>query len=59
MLGHVGRLRHPSLAIPLSFSVLDNNRNTEESRSCKIDSFSDVIKLEEFDVSDTMRLESV
>ena len=59
MLGHIGRLRHPSLAIPLSFSVLDNDRNTEKSGSCQIDSLSNVIKLEEFDVSDTVRSESV
>ena len=58
MLRHIGRLRHASLTVPLSFSVLDDYRDTEESRSCEIDSFSDVVELEKFDVCNTIEAES-
>ena len=54
MLRHIGRLRHASLTVPLSFSVLDDYRDTEKSRSCKVDSFSDVVELEEFDICNTV-----
>lgn len=55
MLWHVLSLSQTSLAVSFSFGVLHNNRYTEQSCSGKVDSFSDIVEVDELDVSDAAR----